>query len=351
MIERMETPILALDMDLFEANIKAMRELSLSSGVALRPHYKTHKCPQIAVWQIEAGAVGICCAKLGEAEDLVKSGIKDVLIANQVVNQAKIARLAHLALGARLGVCVDDEKNIHDLEKAAALAGSNIYCLVEYDVGQRRCGVETKEEFLRLAKTIASSPHLVYEGANAYAGHLAHIKDSSARQAASAEVDAKVAGLKSFMAENGMPCRTVSGVSTGTSGFKGKGVFTEMQVGSYVFMDGAYEALKLGFNNSLFVMSEVISTKKDRVVTDAGMKCIGSDMGPPQLKGEPGVSVSLSEEHAKAEIPGHSYNIGDKVFFIPSHCCTTVNLHNKIYMFRRGEVEGVLDITSRGKSQ
>jgi len=142
-INQMETPVLILDMDKMEANIRTMQKLVQSCGIALRPHYKSHKCPQIAQWQMEAGAVGITCAKLGEAEDLVNAGIKDVLIANQVIDPAKIARLAHLARGCRLGICVDDEENINNLEKAAALAGSTLYCLIEYEVGMNRCGVET----------------------------------------------------------------------------------------------------------------------------------------------------------------------------------------------------------------
>ena len=235
----METPALILDMDKMEANVRSMQKLVQDCGVALRPHYKSHKCPQIAHWQMEAGAVGITCAKLGEAEDLVNAGIKDVLLANQVIDPAKIARLANLARGCRLGICVDHEENINNLEKAAALAGSTLYCLIEYEVGMRRCGVETKEEFLHLAKKISSCAHLVFEGIKASAGNIVHMADFDARKDASQKVDARVKELIDYLAQNGLPVQKVSGDGTGTCMFRDKGIYTEMLSGSYLFMDGA----------------------------------------------------------------------------------------------------------------
>ena len=346
-----ETPVLVLDMDKMEANIRTMQKLVQDSGVALRPHYKSHKCPQIAHWQMDSGAVGITCAKLGEAEDLADAGIRDILIANQVIDPAKVSRLAHLARRCRLGVCVDDEENIHNLEKAAALAASTLYCLIEYEVGMCRCGVETKEEFLRLAKIISACPHLVFEGIQAYAGNLAHMTGSDARRAASQKVDARVKELIDYLADNGMPAQKVSGASTGTCLFKGKGVYTEMQAGSYLLMDGAYGALGLDFQNALFVLSDVISVKKDRVITDAGLKSIATDQGNPRLVGHPGAELNLSEEHIRISLPGHNYRIGDKVLFIPAHGCTTVNLYDRIYLIRGNEITGVVEVTSRGKSR
>ena len=350
-IEQMETPVLILDLDKMEENIHSMQKLTENCGIALRPHYKSHKCPQIAHWQMEAGAVGITCAKLTEAEDLVKAGIKDVLIANQVINAAKIARLAHLARGCHLGVCVEDEENINNLERAAEAAGSIIYVLIEYEVSMKRCGVETKEEFLRLAKIINTCPHLEYEGIQAYAGNLAHVKDFAARKAASEKVDALVKELIDYLKENQIPCRKVSGISTGTSVFKGKGIYTEMQAGSYLFMDGAYGALGLDFKNALFILSDVMSVKKDRIITDAGLKSMGTDQGNPELLGHPGAEIDLSEEHTRFTVPDHKYKVGDKVFLIPSHGCTTVNLYDKIYLVRANEITGVLEVSSRGKSQ
>ena len=349
-IDQMETPILLLDMDKMEENFLTMQKIVEKCGIGLRPHYKSHKCLQIAQWQIEAGALGICCAKLGEAEDLAKGGIKDILIANQVVSPSKIARLAHLARGCHLGVCVDDEENIKNLEKAAAAAGSTIYCLIEYEVGMNRCGVETMEEFLGLAKLIKSCPHLEYEGIQAYAGNLAHRKDHDERKEASQKVDERVKELMDYLMEKGMPAAKVSGISTGTSIFKYRGIYNEMQAGSYLFMDGAYSALGLDFKNALFVLSDLLSVKENRIIADAGLKALGTDMGPPQLPGHPGAEAKLSEEHTTFFLDGHNYKIGAKIIIIPSHGCTTVNLYDKIHMIRGKEVVGVLEVNSRGKS-
>ena len=350
-VNQMETPVLILDLDKMETNVKTMQKLVERCGVPLRPHYKSHKCPEVAHWQMKAGAVGITCAKLGEAEDLVKAGIKDVLIANQVIHPAKIARMVHLANSCRLGVCVDEEENVNNLEKAAALAGSTLYCLIEYDVGMKRCGVETKEDFLQLARKIDKCPHLVFDGIQAYAGNLAHVKDGDSRKTASQKVDDRVKELIDYLAANGLPAKTVSGVSTGTCFFKGKNIYTEMQAGSYLFMDGAYDALKLEFVNALFILSEVMSAKEDRIIVDAGLKSMGTDQGPPRLFGHPGLELDLSEEHTRFTFPGHNYKIGDKVFLIPSHGCTTVNLYDKIILVRGEEVVGQVEVTSRGKNQ
>jgi len=348
-IDQLETPVLILDMDAMEENIRTMQKLTESTGIALRPHYKSHKCTQIARLQMEAGAIGITCAKLAEAEDLVNAGIKDVLIANQVINAAKIARLAHLAKACHPGVCVDDEENILNLEKACASADSVLYCLIEYEVGMRRCGVESKEEFLRLVKIIKNCPHLVYEGIQAYAGHLAHYPGSNERKAESQKVDGMVKELIDYLADNGCPAKTVSGISTGTSAFKSKGIYNEMQAGSYLFMDGAYGNLGMSFKNALFVLAEVISVKKDRIILDAGLKSLATDQGSPVLVNHPGAPMNLSEEHIRVDLPDHKYKTGDKVFLIPSHGCTTVNHYDRIILTRNGEVEGTAEVTSRGK--
>ena len=350
-IDQIETPALLLDQNIMEANIRAMQDMADRQGMALRPHYKSHKSPWIARRQIAAGAAGITCAKLGEAEDLVAAGFRDVLIANQITNPPKIDRLARLARGRRLGVCVDDGENIDRLERAAASAGSVLYCLIEYDVGMKRCGAETKEEFLSLAKKLAQCPHLVYEGIQAYAGHIAHLTDSRERLAASQEVDARVEGLIVYLKGQGLPARVVSGISTGTAGFKTGGVYTEMQAGSYIFMDGAYGALNLGFRHSLFVLAEVVSAKKDRIVVDAGLKSFGVDQGPPQLLNHLGAAAILSEEHVVFTLPGHNFRIGDKALLIPGHCCTTVNLYDRIHLFRGCERSGLIRVVSRGKSR
>ena len=352
-VEQLETPALVLDLDRMEENIRAMRRLLSGTGIALRPHYKSHKCVELARRQIAEGAKGITCAKLGEAEDLAEAGIKDILIANQIVDPAKIARLAHLAKCCRMTVCVDDADNVRALSEAAVRAGATFHCLVEYDVGMRRCGARTQEEFLLLARAVEASEGLVFDGIQAYAGNLSHEEDRQARQREAEAVERKLRALITFLAEHGVAVREVSGVSTGTVEFKRQGgVYTEIQAGSYLFMDAAYARLSPGFQHALFVYATVVSTAGGRVVTDAGMKSCATDQGNPVYEAYPDAVVSMSEEHASFDAdPEKPCRTGDRLRAMPGHGCTTVNLHDRIILARGGEVEGFLPVTSRGKSK
>lgn len=350
---QLETPALVLDLDALEENMCAMRRLLDGTGIALRPHYKSHKCTFLALKQIEAGAKGISCAKLGEAEDLVKAGVHDILIANQIVDPAKISRLAHLAKCCRLSVCVDDVENVRALSNSAAQAGATLYCLVEYEVGMRRCGVATKEEFLALARAVEAAQGLRFEGVQAYAGHLSHEADREIREREAAAVEERLCELIAFLGKNGVSVREVSGASTGTVAFKRRGsVYTEIQAGSYLFMDAAYARLDPGFHHSLYLYATVVSTAGGRVVTDAGMKSLATDQGAPVFEAYPDAAVSMSEEHsAFAADPKKTCRIGDRLRAIPGHCCTTVNLHDRIHLMRDGTIIGCIPVTSRGKAQ
>ena len=349
-VEQLETPALILDLDLFEENLRTINRMLEGSHMKLRPHYKSHKCPAIAHIQIKAGAKGISCAKTGEAEDLIASGIEDVLIANQIVYPAKIARLAYLAKCCRLTVCVDDRTNILKLQRAAEGQESTIYCLIEYEIGMRRCGVDTPEAFYELVKVLENCPNLVFEGIQAYAGNLSHEEDYGARQAASDTVEARLRELKAYLEARGTVVKEVSGASTGTVQFRPKdSVYTEVQAGSYIFMDMAYGALSLDFKNALFVLTTVISRRKGAVITDAGRKSVSEDQKKPAFREFPQAAVKLSEEHSAVyeELP---VNVGDQLMMIPGHCCTTVNLHDYLYMVRKGVVVDRVPIISRGKS-
>lgn len=352
-VEQLETPALVLDLNAMEENIREMRRLLTGTGIALRPHYKSHKCVELARRQIAEGAKGITCAKLGEAEDLVQAGIGDVLIANQIVDPAKIARLASLAKCCRLTVCVDDPDNVRNLSEAAVRAGATIHCLVEYDVGMRRCGARTQEEFLALARAVEASQGLTFDGIQAYAGNLSHEEDRDARERESEVVERKLRSLIAFLNEHGVAAREVSGVSTGTVEFKRRGgVYTEIQAGSYLFMDAAYARLSPGFQHALFIYATVVSTAGGRVITDAGMKSCSIDQGNPVYEAFPDALVSMSEEHAAFDAnPEKPCRVGDVLIAIPGHGCTTVNLHDRITLVRGGEVEGFLPVTSRGKSR
>ena len=169
-ISGLNTPALVLDINILKANAEAMKSILENTSLKLRPHYKSHKCASIAKWQIKNGAIGMTCAKLSEAEDLCDVGIEDILIANQIVEPAKIRRLADLANNCRLTVCVDSIENVNALSAAAKNCGSTIHCFVEYDIGMQRCGVVENEEVLALAKHILSSDNLEFDGIQAYAG-------------------------------------------------------------------------------------------------------------------------------------------------------------------------------------
>lgn len=351
-IEQLETPALLVDRAAFDRNAQRMQELLGPLGVALRPHYKSHKSTAIAHLQIEAGAKGITCAKVGEAEDLALAGIDDILIANQVTEKSRIARCAWLAAGCRLTVCVDEEQNIWDLEQAAAFQGSTIHCLVEYEVGMGRCGVTTPAECEKLARAIEKCPHLTFDGIQAYAGHLSHEVSLEVRRTQAEKIEQELKQLKQYLESRGIPVKEVSGASTGTVELRRQGtVYTEVQAGSYLFLDATYQQLGLRFENSLTVLATVISTRPDLVVTDAGVKCIGVDQGDPQCPALPGAAVNMSEEHSAFALPGHDLQVGDRVQLIPGHCCTTMNLNDWFYFVRDGKVLDRLPVTSRGKSR
>lgn len=363
-VSDLPTPALIADADIIAENMKHMNEILQGKPARLRPHYKSHKCAALAHRQMAEGAVGITCAKLSEAEDMIFSGIDNILIANQVVEPAKILRLAVLAGMCRLTVCVDATENARALSAAAVSMGSTIHCLVEYDIGMGRCGVRTKEAYLEVAQAIAGLPNLVFDGIQAYAGYASHMADPDERLQTTLANEKKVADLKQYLHDHGIEVETVSGGSTGTAAIKADGgVYTELQAGSYLFMDTTYQELKLPFRNSLFVLATVISKSDGTVILDAGVKTIGADQDAPVvLDAEQNLvcgKCELNEEHLIVTLcdadgdGGRRWNpnIGEKVRVIPGHCCSTVNLHDRIYLFSGETVTDRIAVTARGKSQ
>lgn len=350
-INEIETPALILDKQTFEYNLERMDQLLEGTTMKLRPHYKSNKCAEIAKLQIKRGAAGITCAKLGEAEDLANAGIENILIANQVVQPSKVKRVAELAKDHYIIICVDDKDNIKALSDAAMEAGSQIHVLVEYEVGMKRCGVDTYDEFIELAELIDKSEGLIFEGIQAYGGHMAHEHSLETRIAETNRIENEVRELKALLEAKGLKVKEVGGGSTGTIEQKAKDtVYTDIQAGSYIFMDNAYGQLHLGFKNALFVLTTVISTKKDRVVTDTGVKSLGMDQGDPVFLGVPeGSPISMSEEHG-AVYCEHNFKINDKLRYIPGHCCTTVNIFDELYVVDGDEVVDCWKITARGKA-
>lgn len=346
--ERLETPALIVDEEILHKNIDAMNKLLSGTQLALRPHYKSHKCAALAKLQIANGAKGMTCAKLSEAEDLIQTGIEDVLIANQIVDKRKISKLAHLAGDCRLTVCVDNEENIRDISKAAAEEGNTVHCLIEYDIGMERCGVRDDDEVLRLAKLIQSLDGIEYDGIQAYAGHISHVVNKEERKKMTSENYDKLKRLIAMLGENGAYPEIVSGGSTGTAEIKAmEGLYTELQAGSYLFMDNTYRELDLPFKNSLFVLTTVVSRNDTLTVVDAGVKTCGTDQGMPVIVGCTAKETVASEEHFQFHSLDKKLEVGDVVRLIPGHCCSTVNLHDRIYLVNGDKVVNRLEVTAR----
>lgn len=349
-IEGIETPALIIDEQIYDENARSMEKLLDGKTLKLRPHYKSHKCAEIAREQISRGAIGMTCAKLSEAIDLCDAGIEDILIANQIVDIKKIARLASLALDCRLTVCVDNEDNIRAINAAAATVGSVVHCLVECEIGMERCGVSSKEEVARLALVIGECSNLVFDGIQAYAGHISHEVSGEERLRLTEANALKIKALLDFLRSQGIEVGILSGGSTGTSLIKADmGLYTELQAGSYLFMDSTYKTLGLPFKNSLFILATVVSVNDRLAVVDAGVKSCGIDQGMPECVGFSVSHIVASEEHLQLHNPSKRFNVGDRVLLIPGHCCSTVNLHEKLYFVRNNKVTRRVAVTARGR--
>ena len=351
-LENLQTPALIVDENVFLQNSNNMSKILSGKTLKLRPHFKSHKCAEIARFQVENGAIGLTCAKLSEAIDLVDSGVENVLIANQIVDKSKIATLATLAKCATLTVCVDSKQNVLDLESACALMNTNLNVFIEYEIGMERCGVSKKEDVLSLAKLINTCAHLKFKGIQAYAGHISHEVSGEDRLNNTTKNTAKIKELIAYLNENGIDVETLSGGSTGTSIIKAEqGLYNELQAGSYLFMDATYKDLNLPFENSLFILATVVSVNEKITVVDAGVKSCGVDQGMPLCVGFTYEKIVASEEHFQLHNPSKKFNVGDKVLLIPAHCCSTVNLYDKIYFVKDGKVTKRVQVSARGCSK
>ncbi len=357
-LTEVDTPALILDLDVFERNLHRLPASFPEDRVRLRPHAKSHKCPEIAHRQIRAGAVGVCCQKVSEAEAMAEGGVSDILISNEIVGRCKLAALAELARRARVSVCADDAGNVADLAAAASHAGCRLDVMVEIDVGSRRCGVTPGPAALELARQIVRSPHLRFAGLQAYHGPAQHVRSAAERRAAAVTAAGLARTTKALLLAHGIECPVVTGGGTGTHSFDAaSGVFDEIQAGSYVFMDVDYARNEPAegapvFGQSLFVWTTLMSRPADDVgAVDAGHKALSNDSGPPRVKGRPDIEyVRAADEHGvlRFPTPAGAPRVGDKLMLIPGHCDPTVNLHDWIVGVRGSRVESVWPVTARG---
>jgi D-serine deaminase-like pyridoxal phosphate-dependent protein len=357
-LSEVDTPALILELDAFEANLHRLKESLAGAKVLLRPHAKSHKCPEIALRQIALGAVGVCCQKVSEAEAMVDGGVADVLIANEIVGTPKLKRLAALAKRARIAVCADDAGNVAAIDAAAREAGVVLDVLVEINVGANRCGVEPGEPAVALARKIVSCANLRFAGLQAYHGSAQHYRGVDERRAAIDDAVRKVETTLAGLSQAGVPRGKVTGAGTGTYAFEAASrVYDEIQPGSYIFMDADYarndwtESGIPRFEHSLFVWTTVMSrAAPGRAVVDAGLKASSIDSGMPRVAANDGVEyVKASDEHGVLELNGApGYAIGDKLKLIPGHCDPTVNLYDHFVCIRNGRVEALWPIAARG---
>lgn len=359
-LSAVDTPALIIDLDAFEFNLRKLPETLVGKPVRIRAHAKTHKCPIIALKQIELGAIGVCCQKVSEAEAMVDGGVKNVFVSNQIIGAQKIERLVELATRAQIGVAVDDAQNIRDINAAAKTKDAKLDVYVEINVGTPRCGVMPGEPALALAKIIAECSQLNFAGLHAYHGKAQHARAYADRRANIHAASSYALETKKLLEENGIGCPIVTGAGTGTYLFEAESkVYNEIQVGSYIFMDADYgrnraedgEAFA-AFKNSLFVWTTVMSKPApDRAVVDAGLKAHSVDSGMPNVVGYPGVEFAgASDEHGVLKIsnPNSPLKLGDKIKLIPGHCDPTVNLYDCYVCVRNGVVEALWPITARG---
>ena len=356
-----ETPALVIDLDALERNVARMAEFARVRKLRLRPLAKTHKSATIARLQMDAGAVGVCVQKVSEAEALAARGVPDLYVSNEVVEPAKLERLAALATRARIAIAVDSALGVQRL--AAALKGANATCtvFVEVDVGQGRCGVAPVAAGA-LAHQVVSHG-LRFGGLQAYQGRAQHLRTRAEREAAVRQAVRLARAAQASISAAGLVCPLVTGAGTGTFSFEAdSGLHGELQAGSYVFMDRDYAdnepaADAPPFEHALFVKSQVMSRGLAHAVIDAGHKAHALDSGPPRVWQRDLVSANGGDEHGILRPQeGGSADVlpalGESVWLVPGHCDPTVNLHDHYVVVRggleHGVVEAVWPIEARG---
>lgn len=361
--ERLNTPALIVDIAAFERNVARMAGFIRNAGLTMRPHAKTHKSADVARAQVAAGAVGICCAKLGEAEALAAAGIADIHLTSPVVTPMAIARLAALNGRMRgLSVVVDHLDPLEALAKACE-DGPPMTVLIDVDPGGARTGVTSAATALALALRIAELPALHFAGVQFYYGPLQHVENFAERKAAILDQCKLLRDVLDTLSAAGIAVPTVTGGGTGSHAIDvGLGLFTELQVGSYIFMDRQYIDCDLDgsgvvpFETALMVDASVVSANVPSQVTiDAGLKSFSTDAGLPViLAGAPAGSTYRfkGDEHGAILFPdgAEPLPLGARVTLEAPHCDPTVNLYD-VYHVMRGEVlEAIWPVTARGRS-
>jgi 3-hydroxy-D-aspartate aldolase len=361
----LDTPALCLDLDAFEKNVASMQAALKRYGIASRPHAKTHKCAAIAKHQLATGSIGICCAKLSEAEALAAEGVDHLLMTTANYSRAKIRRAMALKKAHPTFVqAVDYAPNARDLSEAAREAGVVADVVIDVAVGSRS-GIPPGPDVLALGQLVDSLPNLRLRGMLSYDGGAQHVKGFEKRRARALSAIEPNTDAFEMMRKAGLNMEIYSGGGTGTYNiYHVIPGFTDVQVGSYVFMDMQY--LAIGSENgdevysdfaaSLTVTATVMNNRfPDRLTTDAGTKALTLNTPAPRVIGEPGMAYTAGSDEFGSirltEPPSRTYQIGDKLEVIVPHCDPVVNLYDQIYGIRGDRVEVVWPVTARGASQ
>ncbi|HEY2008303.1 MAG TPA: DSD1 family PLP-dependent enzyme [Rhizomicrobium sp.] len=350
-----QTPALIIDLEAFERNVAKMAGHCRDHGISLRAHAKTHKCAEIARRQVAAGAIGQCCASLDEAEMLVGAGIGSVLITSPLVTEAAIHRLLKLnAVAPGLMAVADNPQAVARLAQAAVSVGQTLKLLVDIDIGHHRTGIAPGAAACALAAAIAQSPNLEFVGIQGYAGHLMHLADRAERQERSPAALEQLRLTRDQLRGMGLSPRIVTGGGTGSFDIDpAENVLTELQAGSYVFMDRQYNDVWTGegvpFETSLFVLTRVVSANHPGMATtDAGLKAFSTDADAPVISFGPGESYGFfGDEYGRLTLAENvTAQAGDAVACVVPHCDPTVNLYGHYLVVRGGELVDRWPITS-----
>lgn len=351
-ITELDTPTLLLDRAASDRNLATMAAFFQDRPAKLRPHFKNHKCVTLAKRQLAAGAMGITCAKLAEAEILVENGVENVLIANQIVGDAKTTRLAKLAAKGQITVAVDHIEQAAAISRAASAVGSVVRLFIEVDIGMGRCGVPAGSPALDLARQLRDLPNVLFAGLQAYEGHLVNVLDRAERTTRARAAMQQAVDTRRLIESAGIPVGCISGCSSATYSSTGalEGV-DEVQAGTYATMDAQYHRLVPEFDIALSLLVRVISRPThDKAVLDVGVKGAGCEFGVPKIRNYPQVEIPffLAEEHTVVN-NAPDWKIGEVVHLIPTHACTTCNLHREMFVHENNHVVEIWPIEASGQ--
>jgi len=354
----LDTPALCLDLDAFDENVRDVATMCALQNIDWRPHAKCHKSPVIGQRLVDAGAIGLTCAKLGEAEIFGAAGIHDLLIANMLVGPKKVARLVELRKIADPIVTVDHIDQAKPLSEALHRAGLRARCILEVDIGLHRVGVQPGEATLALAQAVDQLPGLELVGIMGYEGHLMAMADQEEKARSVQESLALLVAQQQLIGSHGLNCDLVSCGGTGTIHLCSiQPGITEIQAGGAIFMDAFYRQLCQvpGFRFALSVISTVVSRPTpERAIIDAGRKSLNMEIALPFVKDRPDLKITrLSAEHGQLHVEGppESLKIGDRLEIIPGYADLTIMLHEQFYAFRGDKFVETIPVAARGKLQ